>query len=229
MKNRILKNKFTLIEILSVVLIIVFLMTIVAGLFKLANSKVKYAEQMALSKQIETALEAYKSRLGYYIPESNPPYHSKRTVGLKKIQHFPFFIFYLDSPGTRGKQTFADYFPNYENIREKYSIKHDKAFDLTSPPSAGDPQQDGYKLIGSGAQYKHPGVLLDAWGNLMWYRYPGVHNKTKYDLESAGPDGVFGYIDDLRFDMDCTKKENQQHKNPKHPEFASDNINNWTN
>jgi len=230
-------NYFTLIEILSVVLIIVLLMSIVAGLFKLANSKVKNAEQMSLMKQIETALEAYRTKLGYYIPETNPPYQSQRVVtgnyGSVKIDPFPFYILYLDSSGTQGKQTFASYFPNYENIREKYSIKHDLAFldangDGKPDYATTSHQEDGYELKGQGGQMKFPGVLLDAWGNKMWYRCPGIHNKTKYDLESAGPDGVFGYTTKFEDDYDCTKDENKWHKTPAHPDFAADNINNWS-
>ena len=36
------------------------------------------------------------------------------------------------------------------------------------------------------------GVLRDAWGNPIYFRYPGFFNKTKYDIISAGPDGAFG-------------------------------------
>ena len=222
------KYRFTLLEILSVVLIIVLLMTIVAGLFKLANSKVKNAEQMSLMKQVETALEAYKSKMGYYIPETNPPFTSQRPG----VCPTPFYIFYLDSSGTQGKQTFASYFPNYENIRQKYSVKHDKAFKADSSGNLLPGPDDGFILIGSGGQMKHPGILLDAWGNLMWYRCPGIHNKTKYDLESAGPDGVFGYVTstDIESDKDCTKAANITHipADDTLKDFRADNINNWT-
>ena len=36
------------------------------------------------------------------------------------------------------------------------------------------------------------GVLCDAWGNPIYYSYPGSVNTTKYDIISAGPDGTFG-------------------------------------
>ena len=36
------------------------------------------------------------------------------------------------------------------------------------------------------------GVLRDAWGNPIYYSYPGKINTTKYDIISAGPDGMFG-------------------------------------
>lgn len=34
--------------------------------------------------------------------------------------------------------------------------------------------------------------LVDAWGNLIYYRYPGEFNKGGIDLVSAGADGGFG-------------------------------------
>ena len=202
-------SAFTLIEILSVVLIIVLLMTIVAGLFKLATSKMKYAEQMSLMKQIETTMEINKTRTGHYVEEEL--YQMRENKGC------PVYIFHLPAPGISEK-TLVDYFPDYESFRGKYTVWH------------GDSYLPNSEIhIGSGAMYKWSAILVDVWGNKMWYRYPGAHNKTKYDLESAGPDGVFGYASDLNKDFDCTVPANTTHKNPAHPEFAADNINNWTN
>ena len=38
-------------------------------------------------------------------------------------------------------------------------------------------------------------VLVDPYGTPYWYRCPGTHNRTSFDIESAGPDGEFGYSD----------------------------------
>ncbi len=43
-----------------------------------------------------------------------------------------------------------------------------------------------------------PASLMDAWGNRLRYRNPGVHHANGYDLWSAGPDGVDGTKDDIR-------------------------------
>ena len=222
-----ISSAFTLIEILSVVLIIVLLMTIVAGLFKLATSKMKYAEQMSVMKQVETAMEINKTRTGHYVNEEL--YQSKRSDSGDLHQ---FYIFHLPAPGVAEK-TLVDYFPDYEGLRDKYTVWHDDSY--VDADNNGTPDLNtttgGYDHIGDGAKFKWSAILVDVWGNKMWYRYPGSHNKTKYDLESAGPDGVFGYTSDLNDDYDCSLsvQENQTHKNPAHPEFAADNINNWSN
>jgi general secretion pathway protein G len=49
---------------------------------------------------------------------------------------------------------------------------------------------------GSGP-YISPGLLIDAWGHPFQYRLPGVHNPTKFDLWSMGPDGINGTTDDI--------------------------------
>lgn len=40
-------------------------------------------------------------------------------------------------------------------------------------------------------------VPLDPWGEPYQYAYPGVHNKTSYDLWSKGPDKQDGTADDI--------------------------------
>lgn len=39
-------------------------------------------------------------------------------------------------------------------------------------------------------------ALLDAWGTKYEYHYPGKQDKTKPEIISAGPDGIFGTDDD---------------------------------
>lgn len=41
------------------------------------------------------------------------------------------------------------------------------------------------------------GKYLDAWGNPFKYQCPGEHNKTAFDLWSAGEDGTYGNEDDI--------------------------------
>ena len=38
---------------------------------------------------------------------------------------------------------------------------------------------------------------IDPWGNAYKYKYPGVNNKSTYDLYSVGKDGVEGTEDDV--------------------------------
>ena len=45
--------------------------------------------------------------------------------------------------------------------------------------------------------YLPHGVPKDPWGNPYVYKCPGVHNPTKFDLYSLGPDGRDGTEDDI--------------------------------
>ena len=38
---------------------------------------------------------------------------------------------------------------------------------------------------------------LDPWGNEYVYVYPGQQNRNRYDIYSAGPDGIPGTEDDI--------------------------------
>ncbi|HSY53814.1 MAG TPA: type II secretion system protein GspG [Opitutaceae bacterium] len=38
---------------------------------------------------------------------------------------------------------------------------------------------------------------LDPWGEPYQYAYPGVHNKSSYDIWSKGPDKQSGTADDI--------------------------------
>lgn len=40
--------------------------------------------------------------------------------------------------------------------------------------------------------------LRDAWGNELFYEFPGEYNENSYDLYSAGPDGEEGTDDDIK-------------------------------
>ena len=46
-------------------------------------------------------------------------------------------------------------------------------------------------------QLVDPLALKDPWNNPYQYQTPGVHNRSSYDLWSAGPDGVSGTADDI--------------------------------
>lgn len=40
-------------------------------------------------------------------------------------------------------------------------------------------------------------IPTDPWGNPYSYTFPGKHNPSSYDVESAGPDGQMGNDDDI--------------------------------
>jgi general secretion pathway protein G len=43
-------------------------------------------------------------------------------------------------------------------------------------------------------------IPIDSWGNPFRYRSPGLRNPDSYDLDSAGPDGIFDTPDDINKD-----------------------------
>jgi len=49
----------------------------------------------------------------------------------------------------------------------------------------------------SGPYFADAKIPLDPWGEPYVYRYPGVKNKTSYDIFSKGPDHVEGTADDI--------------------------------
>ena len=59
-------RRFTLVEILAVLAILAMLMGIGVGVYSLTMSKAKRAKTEALIKRIEVALEAFKTKYGYY-------------------------------------------------------------------------------------------------------------------------------------------------------------------
>ncbi|MEO6874270.1 MAG: type II secretion system major pseudopilin GspG [Opitutaceae bacterium] len=48
-----------------------------------------------------------------------------------------------------------------------------------------------------GPYFSDSKIPLDPWGEPYVYRYPGVHNKTGYDIYSKGPDKQDGTADDI--------------------------------
>ena len=59
---------------------------------------------------------------------------------------------------------------------------------LAAPPSRPDPRWKGPYL---------ESLPLDAWGNPFEYRFPGSHERLKYDVVSAGPDQAMNTEDDI--------------------------------
>jgi general secretion pathway protein G len=62
---------------------------------------------------------------------------------------------------------------------------------LTAPANAADNWHGPYAEADGGK------LQLDPWNEPYQYRFPGTHNKTKYDLFSKGPDKSEGTEDDI--------------------------------
>jgi len=56
---------------------------------------------------------------------------------------------------------------------------------------------NGKADLWTGPYFEDSKIPLDPWGEAYVYRYPGVKNKTGYDIFSKGPDHVEGTADDI--------------------------------
>jgi general secretion pathway protein G len=63
--------------------------------------------------------------------------------------------------------------------------------ELFAAPAAPD------RAAWRGPYLENAGLLQDAWGCDLHYRFPGLHNPGGYDLWSDGPDGQDGTDDDI--------------------------------
>ena len=160
---------FTLIEVLAVVAIIVILSLIGYGSYSYATNAAKTARSTALLKNLESGLESFYGKYGYY-PQSD-------TGG--KLN--PVF-FTLGADNTVGKIKFGVTAAAAEledsstdPIKKAQFDTFAKAVDLEAFKQNRDAD----------------GKLADAWGVIIYYRAPGVFKSGGYDLISAGPDGLF--------------------------------------
>ena len=172
------RKNFTLIEILGVCALIAILGIIGFGSYTFAMNKSKDSATRALMKQIEAGLTGIKNECGYY-PSTNG------YVAIK---------FYGD--GDEDSNDVTNTLPGkLKAINSNSDLSIRKAFNKAT---------DAETL----AKYIESGELKDAFGNSIYYCFPGKINTTSYDLISAGPDGNFGSdptkqsINDAKFEKD---------------------------
>ena len=70
--NRYKKKKFTIIELLAGIIIIVILVSLTAGVYSYISTKAKNDRTEALIKKLELAMQSYKLDTGYYFQQSDP-------------------------------------------------------------------------------------------------------------------------------------------------------------
>ena len=173
-------RRFTLIELLAVVALIAILSAIGFGAYSYAKGKAKESATEALLKQIEAGLESFNTRNGYY----------PRSGG-----NFSTISFTFAADGTVSTIDFGDAntklsVPTGTMTKEKRMQKESmEAFTKTVD------MQILKNNLGSTTSHSDgsisSGVLVDAWGNPIYYRSPGSFKTGSFDLVSAGADGVF--------------------------------------
>ena len=161
---------FTLVEILVVTALVALLGAIGFAGYGYAMGAARRSATESLIKQIEAALENFRTKKGYY--PSSPSY---AAIG---------FDFY----GTGGIK---------EGIKE-LQFGSQKWECREKPTDAQKPGEAELKTFIKSLDLEKlkknisGGNLVDSWGGTVYYRYPGAVNTTGFDLIAPGPDGQFG-------------------------------------
>ena len=160
------RKSFTLIEILGVMAIIAILSTLGFAGYSYASTKSKESATQGLITRLNAAFEIAHQKTGFLPPAQN---------------NFSEIEFEFDS-GAVSKLSIGGTKYNLTpgtGRKAKMEAEFCKQFIQAL-------QMDSMN------RYIDDGEIVDAWGNKIYYRYPGVLKKGGFDLISAGSDGLFG-------------------------------------
>lgn len=171
--------KFTLVELLVAIAIIGALVAVSVGASEYVSYYIKESKTKSQIQRLELALERYLEEYDfYYVPCDKDGKAAKGEVEFNpyplcvpkdsKMHKKDYGIVRFCSRAENAKNIVKDqdYVPK-TFLGEDYTWVDDKA--------TIDEQLD----MG----------LRDGWDNLLMYRFPGKHNKAKFDIWSRGPDG----------------------------------------
>ena len=203
-----MKKHFTLTEILVVVFLIGVLTAIGFGMYSYAMNSAKESGTRALLTRLEAALETCNTKFGY-IPVS------------KESREFNEIRFKIDSDGmiinmTFAKEALPDNTPPSTEEQKKFQKEFLRTIDAENLKK--NLQKDG-----SNDYY----VLVDGWGNKIYYAYPGRFNKTGYDLYSAGSDNRLGKDAESVSPENLNKAKQETFKDTATNEMLCDDICNF--
>lgn len=162
-----MKKHFTLTEVLVVVFLIGVLTAIGFGMYSYAMNSAKESGTRALLTRLEAALETCNTKFGYLPPTRS----SGSNAAFKEIR------IEIDDDGMVTSLCFDE----NEEVSDDYLKEFLRTVDAENLKK--NLQQEG-----SNDYY----VLIDGWGNKIYYAYPGKFNKTGYDLYSSGADNRLG-------------------------------------
>ena len=155
---------FTLVEILVVTVLVSLLAAIGFAGYSYAMTASRRAATEALIQQMSAALENFKLKNGYYpASASYKPIRFTQNSGMINTLAW--------GPESSDKKI--------EWKKGEGSEKYLKSFLKVL-------DQENLKKNISSDQ------LVDSWGGVVYYRYPGVVNTNGFDLIAPGEDGKFG-------------------------------------
>ena len=164
------RNTFTLIEILGVLVVIAILATLGFAGYSYANNKSKESATQGLITRLGAAFEVAQQKSGFIPPSGNN--YVQLGVTNETVT--------IGSDVIHVKESENDSLPGGDKPRTR---KMYAAFCKNFIQSL---QMD------SMSRFIENGVIVDAWGNPVRFRYPGVLKTGGFDLIAAGSDGGFG-------------------------------------
>ena len=188
-----MKNKFTLIEVLVVMVILSILVTSGVSGFNYVTYQNKLNITKTQISKLEMALEQFRAEYGDYY------FASTVNGGSMSLVEKPSEFNPMNNPASEGGA--LKYSPDTILKKEgglvkfcskSESDKNEKDGEYTPKTFLG---KDYSYYTEENSTHKFPTGFRDGWGNLLIYQYPGENNESKYDLWSRGPDG-----EDLEFE-----------------------------
>ena len=163
------KRRFTLVEVLVACGIIALLAGIGFAGYRFALNSSRESATKSTVYQLATALETCYNKYGFY-PSAAAGSEIVFTFESDKLTQVKFGDTMLKVPKTSDDK---------KKIEGKYTTLLANTLDLES-------------IRNSSSVSGNDHTVTDSWGNKIYYCFPGKVNKTKFDLVSAGADGVFG-------------------------------------
>lgn len=205
------KKNFTLVELLCAVALVVILAGIGFSAYSYASHRGKEAATRSLITRLSAGLETLKTKHGFY-----------PATTLDVIE------FNIDSTGLITKVKFGTESKAYEIDTTANDPAKQRVFKA---------QMKDFLAVVDGESLKKyvnsQNRLTDAWGEEIYYCYPGKFNTTKFDIVAPGADGEFGR-DDVKIKAADIKDKWQNKYNPKsepdangNTEWACDDIANF--
>ena len=173
------RNTFTLIELLTALVIIVVLAGMILGASSVVNRISKKRNAQAHIKALEIILEQYKTDWGFY-PESN---------GILELGSWNAWYFLnLREPKSLPTQANYDQAIYVDLFAGAFKTQVDQAA-KSSPPTLvpATPAYHNYFVGVDGPLY-----IVDPYLQPFFYQNPGAMNAEKFDLWSKGKDGQPG-------------------------------------
>lgn len=169
------RNSFTLIEILGVVAIITILATLGFAGYSYARNKSKESATQGLITRLNAAFEFAKQKTGFIPPTKDSSEikfatieidtsTAKLTIIMQSNNSTTKEEYKLDTEATGKNKMYSEFYKHFIRTLEMDTM----------------------------GRFIENNQIIDAWGNPVYFRYPGALKAGGFDLISSGSDGTFG-------------------------------------